>query len=208
MAAGRPSCRQRRQEAGDLGGRQGSLEKWRVGGREAQSQAGRPGLGWRLGSREAQPQAGKQGSSVTGWEVWHLSWKPGGRRGRQGGPGALSVVLKRGPAGRTVPGTAPPHGTPVGTSKAACRAVLGKATHDLTACWRTADTKNTHPQSLASLQTRLPTAPGEDKPLALTGSLVNIPTVSCIRHNSQLIPSQIQMRGGGWWETPPPCPVF
>lgn len=40
-----PSCRQRRQEAGELAWRQGSLEMWRVGGREAQPQAGRSGLG-------------------------------------------------------------------------------------------------------------------------------------------------------------------
>ena len=191
MAAGRPIAAGREDRR---------LENW-VGGRET----------WKSGEWEAERPSHRQEGQVWvgGWEAWKLScrqedrqlgWKPGGWGCRQGGREAggagreaerlpaLSVVLKRGPAWGTVLGTAPPHGTPVGTSRAAWATVPGKATHDLTACWRTADMKHTHPQPLASLQTRLPTAPGENKPLALTGSLVNIPRclVSNIIHSSSL----------------------
>lgn len=58
----------------------------------------------------------------------------------------------------------------------------------LQARWRTAGMEHRHPQAVARLKTRSPTAPRGDTPLPLTGS--------CIRRNSQLIPSQIQIRGG------------
>lgn len=126
--------------------------------RESQSQAGRPGLGCKLGSsaagRKIDIWVGSQEAGGAGRMVWTRSqrWRQVCWWCRQGGPAAggagrdaggegraggslpaLSVVLKRGPAGSTVLATAPRHRPHVGTGRAAWGAVPGKATRDLTA---------------------------------------------------------------------------
>lgn len=120
------------------------------------------------------------GSCVKGQAVLGVGTGAGGT----GAAPALSVVLKRGPAeSRARP---QPRDTPAAAQRPGEQARNAQAW--LQACWRTAGMKHSHPQAMARLKTRSPTAPHGDTPLPLTGS--------CIQHNSRLIPSQIKIRGG------------
>lgn len=129
MAAGRPQLQEEKTGGWRTGWRQGSLEIWRVGGREAQPQAGRSGLGWRLGKKEGSAAGrkisswvGSQEARAAGREDKDQRCRQGGAeargagRGVQAGLPALSMVLKHGTTGSPVLATVSPHRTPVGTS--------------------------------------------------------------------------------------------
>lgn len=180
---GGPSCRQRRQEAGEMAWRQGSLEIWRVGGREVQPQAGRSGLGWRLGRKEGSAAGRKISSWVGSQEARAAGREDKGQRCRQGGAGRAASPVHGAEAWHHREPSAGHRLTPQDTRG---HQLSWKRPRRTSVCAGHQLTSNSHPQ--LTLQTGLLTVPEEDKPLAATGRLVNIPAslASNIIHSSSL----------------------